>query len=127
MPNSGNLYHLAFELLLKTVLSKDYASYELKCKYGHNLKKMWRDFKKFKGINETEFDLSVKNLDKFEPIRYLEHPNKKGIGLTVDFGDFKSKFKSSKEYPSEYYVFNFDEMDKLLNFVIKSLRLIQIL
>ena len=48
MPNSGNLYHLAFELLLKTVLSKDYASYELKCKYGHNLKKMMRDSKSLK-------------------------------------------------------------------------------
>lgn len=121
--NSGNLYHIAFELLLKLVLSKKYSNDELRCRYGHNLKKLWKDFKSIKSIKDiSEFDEIIKNLNRFELIRYLEFPNRKSLALTIDFGAPKSWIKASKDHETDLYSFNFDDMDKLFKFIIlKSL------
>lgn len=117
--NSGNLYHIAFELLLKSVLSKKYHSDELRCRYRHNLKKLWKDFKFLNSINGiSEFDEIIKNLDRFELIRYLEFPNRKSLALTVDFGASKNWIEASKGYETDLYSFNFDDMDKLFKFII---------
>ncbi|MBI4226196.1 hypothetical protein HY612_03745 [Candidatus Roizmanbacteria bacterium] len=118
-PNSGNLYHLSLELLLKSVLSKKYSNDELRCRYKHKLKKMWKDFKSQNSIDDvSELDEIVKILDKFELIRYLEFPNRKSLALTVDFGAYKSWVKASKGHETDPYSFNFDDMDKLFKFII---------
>lgn len=118
-PNSGNLYHLSFELLLKSVLARKYPKQEFRCRYGHNLKRMWKDFKSLNKIDKiSELDLVIKNLDRFELIRYLEFPNRKSLALTVDFGNSKNWLKTSKGQETELYSFNFDYMDELFKFII---------
>ena len=118
-PNSGNLYHISLELLLKSVLSKKYSSDELRCRYGHSLKKMWKDFKSLNSVEDvSEFDDIIKNLDRFELIRYLEFPNRKSLSLTVNFDTSKVWIKASKDHETNIYSFNFDHMDKLFKFII---------
>lgn len=75
-PASGNLYHLSIELLLKAYLLSSISSKDLQYKYGHNLIKLWKEFKtKTSDANLDKYDLYIKNLDVWERVRYITLPN----------------------------------------------------
>jgi hypothetical protein len=86
MPVAGNLHHHAIEMLLKGALAKSMSSEDLQFKLGHRLrKKIWKEFKK-RAANPAlaKFDPVIKELDKFETIRYPDLFIKKGALVVFD-------------------------------------------
>jgi hypothetical protein len=89
---SANLMHHAFEFLLKAGLIRAGAVPAaggsravddfLKLRYGHHLKTTWRDFKGAHRRHDfTRFDRAIKQLDKWEEIRYPRND----AAMTLDF------------------------------------------
>jgi hypothetical protein len=68
---SGNLFHVAVEMFLKSGLAKKgHTEFELE-QWRHNLKKLWRRFKAaYSNPALARHDATVSSLDKFEDIRY---------------------------------------------------------
>jgi hypothetical protein len=66
----GNLFHHAIETLLKGGLrNKGFTLTQLKA-MGHDLKPLWREFKKTFPDNLAQHDKTISLLNKFEDIRY---------------------------------------------------------
>lgn len=85
---TGNLFHHAVEMLLKGHLSKTISLKDLahRKKFCHDLSKLWTAFKgTFPSDDLREFDEMIKELNKFEDIRYpdeiLAHGAIIGLGL----------------------------------------------
>ena len=120
-PPCGNLYHLAFEVLIKSVLAKKHDREKLKG-FSHNLPRLWREFRKIYDDRAFDrFDSTIKNLHKYEPLRYLDFP--KGgywaMSMTIDFGEgLKPKADILKKNRQVHFSFNFDEMDELFKVII---------
>jgi len=83
-PVAGNLLHHAIEMCLKGGLSKTLE--ELK-KLGHNLPKIWKEFKKqIKDPAVDQFDTVINQLHRFEEIRYPDSVLALGMTSRVSFG-----------------------------------------
>lgn len=85
-PVSGSLYHLFFELLLKSYLIKNgFTASELASKeWGHKLSKLWEVFKEKVGDkNLKKYDLLVKNLDAWEKVRYISLKGKNASRIEI--------------------------------------------
>ena len=70
-PVAGNLFHHAVEMFLKSFLLDNHSALLLKRNFNHNLKMLWREFKRI--ANEpalTKFDSLVSSLNKVEELRY---------------------------------------------------------
>ncbi len=92
-PVSGNLYHHAIEMFLKSRLT--YCGIALsdlakKGKFSHDLTLLWTAFKKwFPTEDLSPFDRLITELNRFEDIRYPDgvltprNPPPKGGGLTI--------------------------------------------
>jgi hypothetical protein len=71
IPVAGNLFHHAVEMLLKYFLLKHYTAAKLKADFRHDLKKLWREFKKLANKPVlARFDRLVSELNKIEDLRY---------------------------------------------------------
>jgi hypothetical protein len=82
MPVAGNLHHHAIEMFLKGALSKTMTTEELKWKLGHRLPKIWKRFKReINDRNLTSFDKVIKELSKFEDIRYPDKLLQSGVSM----------------------------------------------
>ena len=69
---SGNIMHHAVEMLLKGALCKaqNHSQQQIRG-MGHNLKRAWKAFKRaFPDPRLNRFDSAVKDLNKFEDLRY---------------------------------------------------------
>ena len=119
-PVAANLLHHAIEMYLKGCLCTKFTKEQLKNDFGHNLKKLWKEFKK--EVSDTalsEFDRAISRLHKFEAIRY---PDKiVGSGARMNIG-----YKKSTPVPSgtgrtqpqyETYV---DEIDRLVKAIFQK-------
>src|SRR5256885_6561596 len=85
MPVAGNLHHHAIEMLLKGALSKTMSLEDLRFKLGHGLPKIWKRFKK--QTNDASlgaFDKVIKELSKFEDIRYPDKLIAQGASMMFD-------------------------------------------
>jgi len=89
---SGNLFHLAVEMFLKSGLAKKgYTENELKRRWGHSLDKLWQAFKTdYPDPALVRHDGTVSSLDKFEDIRY---PPDHSVAVTLQ--------RDEPTYPSE--------------------------
>jgi len=127
-PASGNLYHLGFELLLKSYLKNKHSSIDLKSDFGHDLVKLWGGFK-----SETladgldKYDSIFKNLDTWENARYLELKGGRDIH-TIEIlkgsapEEYLDKIMSSDIHSLEYFKVYIDDMDKLFNVFFSTLK-----
>lgn len=127
-PASGNLYHLGFELLLKSYLRKKYSSEKLQTKFNHNLVKLWFEFKgEISDEKLNKYDLVVKNLDFWEKVRYIDLKNGKNAQSIVI-----SPGSAPKEYLEEINNLDFhsiesfsiytDDMDELFKIFFSALK-----
>jgi hypothetical protein len=84
----GNLYHHAIEMLLKAVLSRRYSVDQLRSKkLGHNLPILWDRFKaEFSSIGLQDFDELIRDLHRFETIRYPDKLSEQGGLLFIEWG-----------------------------------------
>jgi hypothetical protein len=73
MPVAANMHHHAIEMVLKGALSKSLSIEEIRFKLGHDLPRTWKNFKKrANDPSLNRFDKVIKELHKFETIRYPE-------------------------------------------------------
>jgi hypothetical protein len=83
-PLAGNLLHHAIEMCLKGSISKTLE--ELK-KLGHNLPKIWKEFKKqIKDPALDQFDPLINQLHRFDDIRYPDSVLATDTASRVSFG-----------------------------------------
>lgn len=66
----GNLFHHAFELLIKAALSKHLDINSVQPPYRHDLPRLWSDFKIHYPVSDTQFDHIPQVLHAFEGLRY---------------------------------------------------------
>lgn len=85
IPLGGNLHHHAIEMLLKGTLAKSMTSQKLKDYLGHRLRRTWKEFKKQANDPSLDkFDRVIRELDKFENIRYPDELVNKGATMAFD-------------------------------------------
>ncbi len=66
----GNLFHHAFELLIKAALMERFDINAVKPPYKHDLPRLWSDFKIHYAVADTQFDTISPVLHAFEDLRY---------------------------------------------------------
>jgi hypothetical protein len=82
-PVAGNLLHHAIEMFLKGDLAQHKSTEELK-EYGHHLKKLWKAYKaKNPAVSLAAYNSVIKDLEKFEQIRYPDAFNSKGMFFNI--------------------------------------------
>jgi hypothetical protein len=127
-PANGNLYHLGFELLIKSYLRSKYSANELQSKYSHNLVKIWAEFKSeitVPGLNK--FDLIVKNLDSWERVRYIElkgEENAQAIEILSGSApiEYLDGIKNIEFHSHKYFRIYIDDMDELFFMFFTALK-----
>jgi hypothetical protein len=83
-PVCGNIFHHAIEMLLKAELSRDHSLDQLKKRFGHDLAKLWIEFKRrFPTANLQEFDGTINLLNEFEELRYPDSQLAKGAHIVM--------------------------------------------
>jgi hypothetical protein len=116
IPVSGNQYHHAVEMLLKGQLAKTESLEIIKRKYSHGLKRTWKDFKKlFPAEDMSPFDDLIRELARFERIRYPDNVLKEGMSATLAWHAPKTPTKvagSAKKVP--HYEFAVTDLDQLI-------------
>lgn len=128
-PTSGNLYHLGFELLLKSYLKKKYSTSELQNKFGHNLIKLWDEFKSELEDTELEkFDPIIKNLDSWERVRYIDlkgDKNAKAIEIVPGSApiEYLEEIMAVDFSKHEFFRIYTDDMDELFQVFFSSLKI----
>jgi hypothetical protein len=82
----GNLFHHAVEMLLKADLAKNGKSLEALQRLGHNLKRLWRAYKRNhpKVSSLSRHDKTINRLDKHEDIRY-PNPALGSTGVSMEW------------------------------------------
>jgi len=127
-PASGNLFHLGFELLLKSYLKNKYSAIDLKNNFGHNLVKLWGGFKSETLADGLEkYDSTLKNLDTWENVRYLElKDGKDANAIEIVKGsapaEYLEKIINSDFHSLEYFRLYIDDMDELFNIIFSTLK-----
>jgi hypothetical protein len=124
---TGNLLHHAVEMMLKGELSRTIPLDDLKDKkkFGHRLPKCWRAFKGlFPTEDLTEFDPMVRELHKFEEIRYPDNLLAKGASISLGFGRGRmmQKMKTARRVP--VYQMGIGDVDAFFAHAIKLCHMI---
>src|SRR5438067_433421 len=82
LPVAGNLYHHAIEMLLKFSLLTKFTPFHLQTKFGHNLEKLWKEYKKlYPDKTLSKYNSLIKKINHFEDLRY---PKNKGYAIYAD-------------------------------------------
>jgi hypothetical protein len=122
IPVCGSLFHHAIEMYLKGYFCK-LLDEKQRRNLGHDLKKMWRNFKKDSSDPTlARFDNAIVALDKHERIRYPEVIAKKGMGAYIHFkkdGLGPTAASARKEPVYEIVV---DELDALSRVLFEKAR-----
>ncbi len=128
-PSSGNLYHLAFELLFKSFLRKTNTPDKLQNDFGHNLVKLWGVFKlEVSDPGLDKFDLIVKNLDSWERVRYIAlKGDKNAQAIEIVNGsapkEYLDKIKSVDFHSHKIFRIYTDDMDELFSVFFSVLQI----
>jgi len=112
MPVAGNLFHHAVEMLLKAFLRDRLSASQLKQNFNHDLKKLWREFKRIANDHGlTKFDNLVTELHAVEDLRYPGRGYSFSIDLQKGPRGSVSRLASKG---SRHYQVNLEEMDEFV-------------
>jgi hypothetical protein len=102
MPLAGNLFHHAIEMLLKGTLARHIGISKLRG-LSHQLPDIWRELR-CHVIDPAlaTFDGVIRELHKFEHIRYPENLVREGAMLALSFQSGSRTFALSKHAEPEY-------------------------
>ncbi len=118
MPVAGNLFHHAVEMVLKSFLVNSYSPIQLKKQFGHNLGKIWDEFKKVADDPALDkFDGLVSELNEVEDLRYPEK------GYIFNISIYKGpppKASGEATKDIKQYVVNLEEVDELLTALLSG-------
>src|SRR6266566_319784 len=120
MPVAANLHHHAIEMLLKGIIAEKTTPEELKRKLRHNLRGIWKRVKR--ETNDptlSRFDEVVKELGKFEDIRYPDELLTKGASMFFDVtrAGASTNFASGISEPK--YTLCLEDVDELVHAIFK--------
>ncbi len=118
---SGNLYHHAFEMLLKGKLIKNGAKAQDLKKGNHGLMGIWKKFKKTGKPTLDNFDSVIKDLNKFEKNRYPTFYDGKGIITLIGFGVKSGSISEKNRNKADVYALDGDKMDELFKVIIEEI------
>ncbi len=116
LPVAGNLLHHAVEMLIKGDLIQSLRRSELK-RPQHNLKRLWKSYKsRHKEIDLSGLDPLIRELEKFERIRYPDSMTDKGMTLlfSVVAPNPLTSFSSSGGVETPRYGLSLNEIDALV-------------
>jgi hypothetical protein len=118
MPVAANLHHHAIEMLLKGALSKSMNLEELKRKLGHRLPKIWKKFKRqANDPSLNRFDKIIKELNKFEDIRYPDEILRRGAGMMFDITKAGAAHSFMKGTNVPQYKLCLEDIDELVTVI----------
>jgi HEPN domain-containing protein len=126
VPASGNFVHHALEFYLKGALIEKLDE-EASRKLGHNLKKLWRLYKRErKNPTLNKFDQTIRDINKFERIRYPEEIIRLGMLAEIGFVRNVPRLRPkppAKSPPGERYELALDEADELVRLIFQLERM----
>ena len=122
VPASGNFVHHAIEFYLKGALIEklDEAA---RRKLRHNLQKLWRLYKRERNNPALDkFDQTIRDINKFERIRYPEEIIR--LGMLAEIGFVRNTPRPrpqplAKEPPGVRYELALDEVDELVRLIFQ--------
>ena len=118
-PAAGNLAHHAIEFYLKGALIKKLDE-KVRRKFRHNLPRLWRLYKKERSNPALDkFDQTIRDVNKFERIRYPEEIFRLGMLAEIGFARSPSPPPGAKAPPGERYVLALDEVDELVKLIFQ--------
>ncbi len=122
IPVCGNLFHHAIEMYLKGYFCESQNLEGLRKKYGHNLMKLWDDFKRrLADPSLDKFDSLILRLHKFERIRYPDEYLKKGMMAAVGIRTGDSSHTINQIRASDTnYGFDLEEVDRLVRIIFEK-------
>lgn len=118
---AGNLFHHAVELYLKGDLSRSVSRRHL-TKYGHNLRRLWKVYKqKHSASALSGFDSCIKDLHKFETIRYPDAIAEKGMFFAIPVSRPQPPlgFRVAGSTPPTYFVV-VNDIDQLIRILFTT-------
>jgi HEPN domain-containing protein len=119
LPESGNLVHHAVEFYLKGALVKQLDERERR-NLRHDLRKIWRRYKKErKNPALNKFDQTIRDINKFERIRYPEEILRGGLWAEIGFIRNPPVMGVGQRPPGERYELALDEVDELVRLVFQ--------
>jgi HEPN domain-containing protein len=118
----GNLFHHAVEMLLKADLAKNGKSLDELASMRHNLKRLWRAYKRnHPAAALSRHDRTINRLDKHEDIRYPD-PSLGSIGVSIEWSGEPGSVKvfgRGMRSPKQYAVVVSD-IDDLVGDIIRA-------
>lgn len=120
MPVAANLIHHAIEMLLKGALSKTMSAEKLRDKLRHRLWRIWKESKRLANDPAlANYDRVIKELDKFESIRYPDELLKKGATISFEITKVgASQFKTIGVSEPQYKLC-LEEIDEIVATVFR--------
>jgi hypothetical protein len=120
IPVAANLHHHAIEMLLKGALSKSMSLEKLKRNLGHRLPKIWRRFKRqANDASLNRFDNVIKELNKFEDIRYPDKILRSGANMMFDITKVWASQSYVKGTNEPQYKLCLEDIDELVTAIFK--------
>jgi len=110
---AGNILHHAVELFIKAALARVVPIDDLKGKYRHNLKKLWRKYSTIHTDTPIGFLGTVADLDAFEEIRY---PSAEKDSIAHHYSLFKDSAGRRMGAPGAYSL-TLECIDELVAFI----------
>jgi hypothetical protein len=119
---AGNLFHHAIEMYLKGDLAREEPPEDVR-RYGHDLKRLWKAYKKKHSAKSLfAFDQTIKDVHKFEDIRYPDGISKKGMFYNLPLSRPPvrfTNFSAGGKTPPTYFV-ALDEVDALIQALFEN-------
>jgi hypothetical protein len=89
-------------------------------KFRHNLGRLWRRYKKERNNpGLAKFDQTIRDINKFERIRYPEEIFRLGMLAEIGFERSPPLPRGLKAPPGERYVLALNEVDELVNLIFQ--------
>jgi hypothetical protein len=128
-PVSANILHHAVELLLKACLAYDdpleriLEYWHPKKGYGHDIVRLWQEFKARQTIPvPAEFDVVINSLHAFEDIRYPETLIRDGAMILVDIFDVPETQTQNTQMKEPHYRLKLPQIDRLMGLLFDASR-----
>jgi hypothetical protein len=120
LPEAGNLVHHAIEFYLKGALIKS-CDEQARRQMHHDLRKAWRRYKRErKDRRLRKFDETIRDVNKFERIRYPEEILR--FGMLAEIGFVRNAVPAQghvKSPPGERYQLALEEVDELAKLIFQ--------
>jgi len=118
-PVAGNLAHHAIEFFLKGALIGQLDE-QARRKFHHDLSKLWRRYKKDRNNpGLAKFDQTIRDINKFERIRYPEEIFRLGMRAEIGFASGTPPMPGQKVPSGARYVLALNEVDELVKLIFQ--------